>query len=110
MRSVVTYLVFSLALVLLFAFFGCREECLLCSGIRATGQVVYVPLEGGFFGIVGDNGVRYEPVNLPEEFQVDGLRVLFIAEHVDGASAHMWGELIRLTHIEAVPFGEGSGT
>lgn len=110
MRRFLVYVLFSLALLLLFAFFGCREECPLCSGIRATGQVVYVPLEGGFFGILGDNGVRYEPVNLPEEFRVDGLRVLFVAEHVDGVSIHMWGELIRLTHIEAVRFGEGAET
>lgn len=93
-----------LALFLLFALPGCRSECPLCGKVRVTGTVVYVPLEGGFFGILGDNGVQYEPVNLPEEFRVDGLRVVFVAEHVEGASIFMWGELIRLIEIEALRF------
>ncbi|MEN3202978.1 MAG: hypothetical protein ABDK87_04525 [Atribacterota bacterium] len=103
-RKVKTYILFALAVVLLFAFFGCQEECPLCGGIQEAGTVVYVPLEGGFFGIVGDNGVHYEPVNLPEEFQVNGLRVVFVAEPIDGVSAYMWGELIRLNRIEALRF------
>lgn len=104
MRKVKTYILFSLAVVLLFAFFGCREECPLCGGIQETGTVVYVPLEGGFFGIVGDSGVRYEPVNLPEEFCRDGLRVVFVAEYIEAASIHMWGELIRLDRVEVLRF------
>ncbi|MCS7242333.1 MAG: hypothetical protein NZ706_06645, partial [Candidatus Caldatribacterium sp.] len=86
MRRVAVYLIFSLAFLLLLASFGCRGGCPLCGRIQVTGTVVYVPLEGGFFGILGDNGVQYEPVNLPEEFRVDGLRVVFVAEHVEGAS------------------------
>ncbi len=104
MRKVIPSLLFVLAFVLLLGFFGCREECPLCEGVRATGVVVYVPLEGGFFGIIADDGKRYEPVNLPGEFASDGLRVAFVAERAEGVSAHMWGELIRLTHIEALRF------
>lgn len=34
-----------------------------------TGVVKHIELEGGFFGIVGDDGQKYDPVNLPAEFK-----------------------------------------
>ncbi|MBC7217078.1 MAG: hypothetical protein H5U36_02670 [Candidatus Caldatribacterium sp.] len=104
MRKIFVFLEATLAVVLLLSFFGCQRECPLCGGIRGTGTVTYVPLEGGFFGIVADNGKRYEPVNLPEDFREDGLRVAFVAEPFEGMSSHMWGELIRLVRIEKLPF------
>lgn len=104
MRRVLVAFEVALAVVLLLGFFGCQKECPLCGGIRGTGRVMYVPLEGGFFGIVADSGKRYEPVNLPEDFRKDGLRVAFVAEPFEGVSSHMWGELIRLVRIEELPF------
>ena len=74
--------------------------------IQRKGTVKHVSLEGGFYGIVGDDGRNYDPLNLPQEFQIDGLRVRFTAErgHVimkDGiATFHMWGYIVRLAHIE----------
>lgn len=65
-----------------------------------TGTVRYVALEGGFFGIIADNGRRYNPVNLPREYAKDGLRIAFQAvASEDTVSIHMWGTLVKITKI-----------
>lgn len=70
--------------------------------IRTTGTVVYMDLEGGFYGIAGDD-VNYDPLNLGEEFREDGLKVEFTAYLVeDMASSHMWGQLVEIRSIKAV--------
>ena len=69
-----------------------------------AGVVMWVDLEGGFWGILGDDGNQYEPLNLPREFEVDGLRVVVAARvRRDVASAHMWGYLITIENIEQEP-------
>ncbi len=66
------------------------------------GQVKYIDLEGGFYGIVGSNG-NYDPINLPKEYMVDGLWVMIQAQVLyDYASIHMWGTLIRIYKIEKI--------
>ena len=71
--------------------------------IQGTGTVKYQSFEGGFYGIVGDNGMNYDPPNLPQEFKVDGLRVQFTAKPTDYASFHMWGKVIELFSIQSLP-------
>jgi len=67
------------------------------------GTIQYIDLEGGFYGIVDDNGNKYDPVNLQDEFQEDGLRVKFSFKVLtDTASTHMWGTLIELTDIQEI--------
>ena len=69
--------------------------------IFLEGTVVWIDLEGGFFGILGDDGKQYDPLNLPAEFQIDGLRVVLSARiRDDAASAHMWGYLITIDNID----------
>ncbi|MFX0105737.1 MAG: hypothetical protein ACFE75_09615, partial [Candidatus Hodarchaeota archaeon] len=59
--------------------------------------------EGGFFGIISDDGDHYDPINLPLEFKVVGLRVLFLAEKLeDMGSFHMWGILVRILFIQKI--------
>ena len=47
---------------------------------KARGTVRYIPLEGGFYGIIADDGKKYLPLNLPEKYKHDGLRVCFRAK------------------------------
>ncbi len=69
--------------------------------IEARGTVQYVDLEGGFYGIVGDDGQRFDPTNLSDEFKEDGLRVRFRARTRDDLmSIRMWGTLVEIVSIE----------
>jgi len=68
---------------------------------EGTGTIKYLSMEGGFYGISGDDNKNYDPINLPKEFQKDGLRIRFKAKiRSDMASYHMWGMLIELIKIE----------
>lgn len=69
--------------------------------IVTTGTVQYVDLEGGFYGLVADDGTRYDPSGLPEEFEEDGLRVEFRVEPREGVlTTRMWGQVVDLKEIE----------
>jgi hypothetical protein len=79
------------------------QSCTTDSGDNTvvTGTVVFLSFEGGFYGIKGDDGRSYDPINLPEDFRVDGLRVRFEAKGLTGqASFHMWGIMVELIHIQ----------
>ena len=69
--------------------------------ISLTGTVEHVELEGGFWGVIGDDGKRYDVVNLPKEFRTQGLRVRFVGRlRPDRVSFHMWGVIVEVISIE----------
>lgn len=69
--------------------------------VSTTGVVRYQDLEGGFYAIIGDDGVNYDPINLDRSFHQDGRRVRFSGNtDVEIASIHMWGRIIYLTDIQ----------
>lgn len=69
--------------------------------IAVKGTVEHVELEGGFWGVMGDDGKRYDVVNLPKEFQKQGLRVKFVGRVRPGqVSIHMWGVIVEVISIE----------
>ena len=66
-----------------------------------TGTVRHIDLEGSFYGIVTDDGKKLDPVNLPQEFQKDGLRIWARVEPLpDRVSIHMWGTLVRIVEFK----------
>ncbi|MDD1664615.1 MAG: protease inhibitor I42 family protein [Methanomicrobiales archaeon] len=70
----------------------------------ASGTVTYENLEGGFYGITGDDGKKFEPLNLDAKYQKDGLRVAFDATVVkDAVSTRMWGTPVNLAQVEVIP-------
>lgn len=71
--------------------------------ISTTGTVRFQEMEGGFWGIVADDGGKYDPLKLDEKFQKEGLRVRFKAiPDPDIMSTHMWGKIVKLTQIEKI--------
>jgi len=71
--------------------------------IITSGIIKYITLEGGFYGIIGDDGVNYDPINLPENFRIDGLRVILTAiKREDLCSFHMWGIIIEIINIQLI--------
>lgn len=70
--------------------------------VNTTGKVEYFTFEGGFYGIIGDDGNNYEPMNLPEQFQRQDCKIKFIGIiRTDAMSVHNWGTIIELKEIEA---------
>lgn len=72
--------------------------------VSGTGTVRFLSFEGGFYGIVADDGNHYDPsAALRKEFQVDGLRVFFEARILHNMlSFHMWGQVVEIITIYAI--------
>lgn len=69
--------------------------------VTITGTVKFIGIEGGFYGILGDDGQQYDPTNMTQDFQVDDLRVRFKAKiRNDIATFHMWGISVEIIDIE----------
>ncbi|ASJ95522.1 hypothetical protein [Shewanella marisflavi] len=73
-------------------------------GINMTqGTVRYFNLEGGFWGIITDDGRQILPQNLAQEYRKDGLRLSFKAQEVkDMMTIQQWGVLSTLSDIEII--------
>lgn len=67
--------------------------------LRFDARVVHVPLEGGFYGLVGDDGRHYEPVGLAARFRRDGMRLHVQAQRLERASIRMWGQPVRILDV-----------
>ena len=64
------------------------------------GTVAYKNIEGGFFAIDADDGKKYDPINLAEQFRKDGLKVKVTARlKPDAFSFHMYGSIIEVVNI-----------
>ncbi|MHC4628524.1 MAG: hypothetical protein ACYTDV_16225 [Planctomycetota bacterium] len=79
-----------------------RPPTVPADSFEIVGTVVYKGIEGGFYAIDGDNGRRYDPINLPESFRKGGLRVKVTARRRrDAMSLHMYGAIIEIVNITA---------
>ncbi|MCL5268746.1 MAG: hypothetical protein M1469_11700 [Bacteroidetes bacterium] len=78
---------------------GCSSFSLVRSYYVAFGRVIQVDEEGGFFGIKTDSGGRLYPVNLPVEFQQDGISVRVTYRIAEGPATQDWGTPIRIIDI-----------
>lgn len=89
--------------IFFFAFALIALAVLSCGGneiVKGTGTIEYLDLEGGFYGIIADDGEHYDPINLPVQFQHDGMRVRFKAEIINNqTSTHMWGTIVEVVWI-----------
>ncbi|MBN1123986.1 MAG: PQQ-binding-like beta-propeller repeat protein [Sedimentisphaerales bacterium] len=70
---------------------------------EVIGTVRYQQLEGGFFGIVTEDGRRFNPVNLPEQYRINGFKARFrLQDAKDQISIHMWGKLVEVLTVEPI--------
>ncbi len=69
--------------------------------MQIIGTTTFVEVEGGFWGILGDDGVPYYPVNgLPKAFQAESLRIKASVKPSNAVSVFMWGRLVEVEKIE----------
>jgi hypothetical protein len=58
-------------------------------------------LEGGFWGIIADNGEKFVPTDVCEPLREDGLRVHFSGRtRPDMSGIHQWGTYLDLQVLE----------
>ncbi|MDH7511097.1 MAG: META domain-containing protein [Methanolinea sp.] len=78
--------------------------------ITAGGTIRYVDLEGGFYGIESSDGTHYLPLNLPENYRVDGLLIAFSARTSPNTpTIQMWGIPVTILSIRAQSQSGGWG-
>ena len=65
-----------------------------------SGTVEWITHTGGFFGVRGDDGVDYYPVDgLPAQARINGIRIRAKAKKANSMSIHMWGTPVKLTEV-----------
>ena len=65
-----------------------------------VGTVVVREVEGGFYGILADDGSKYLPLYLPEVFRQSGLRVRLLARVApDMKGFQQWGRYLHVLDI-----------
>ena len=70
--------------------------------VAVSGTVVFRDKDGGFFGILTDNGGQYEPSNLDPEYQTDGLRVRITGKlDSNHLGSHRWGNPIEIVRAQS---------
>jgi hypothetical protein len=87
----------AIGMAVLIIFIG-LSGCVVGPIINDMGTITFIDLEGGFYAIVGS--ADYDPLNLPEEFKVEGIQVQFKALRYNGPTFHMWGTPIVLFEID----------
>ena len=86
---------------------ACRSatapEELPAGAIRVTGVVHFYTIEGGFWGVRGDDGVTYDPLSVPAEFQQENLRVSMVVKvRNDLFGIHMVGPIVEILQIQKI--------
>jgi len=68
--------------------------------LAVKGTLRYTGIEGGFYQLFADNGPDYDPLNLPPQFQREGLRVEVVAQlRPDVSSWHAAGPLVTILRL-----------
>jgi len=90
--------------VLLLCIAGCCSHLPAGPGEGSfRGEVVYLDIEGGFYGIVTQGGMRLKPMHLPARYRHDGLLVQGKYRSLeDRMTLQMWGRPVELTDIERI--------
>ena len=71
--------------------------------VKIRGKVVYQKLGPGFWGIIGDNGEEYRPLNMPEQLKNEGSKVQCTAREIEeDASIFMWGVPVKIISFETI--------
>lgn len=101
MRRFTLLLLLLLSILMLTACVSARDKMAAPNTITINGTISYKTFEGGFWAVDGDDGGRYTPMNLSEEFLEDKLSVQVSAiVRTDMASFHKYGKMIEIVSID----------
>jgi hypothetical protein len=86
--------------LLLFSAIACSS--ITAPTVRLDATIHYNPIEGGFYEIVGDDGVHYDPINLADCYKSEGLPVqVTLRVRKDVMSIHAAGPIVDVESIYA---------
>lgn len=68
--------------------------------------VVFLDVDGGFWGLLASDDVPYEPVTLPPSYQIDGREVLVEGRVFATTTPHGWGRFLLIDRIEDLSCSE----
>lgn len=70
-------------------------------------RVVYLDFEGGFYGLVAENGNKILPMNLSKEYKITGTLLKIKGHKVEGiATTKQWGTLYKLVDVQLIQLGK----
>lgn len=76
---------------------------------QLTVTVEYLTLEGGFYGLVTQNGEKLLPMNLSKEYQHAGTVLRVTGKKLtDVMTIQQWGTPFELTSVELIKKGESN--
>jgi hypothetical protein len=88
-------------IILIIILCGCYKKPDIIEG---EGIIVYNDFEGGFYGILSNEGDKYDPINLPLSFQQDGINISYSIKILGNESnVHNWGTAIEIISIQELP-------
>ena len=68
--------------------------------VNGVGTIIFVDLEGGFYGLVAEDGTNYNPLNLGDAFKEESLRVRFRGVlRPDVMTTRMWGRNLEILEM-----------
>ena len=71
--------------------------------------VTFLNLEGGFFGLITEQGDKLLPMNLSKEFHLHGAKIKFKgAPKKDVLTIQQWGVPFEISAIEIIESGSGT--
>jgi len=63
-------------------------------------EVRWISLEGGFYGLVSNDGRKFMPLNLSETFRKEGLKIRVKGRVKNVVSIYMWGIPFEIYEID----------
>ena len=69
--------------------------------IDIKGTVTFISIEGGFYGIIGDDGEKYLPLSLPDEYKKIDMRISIKGKIRDDImTTQQWGKSVEIVEIQ----------
>ena len=73
------------------------------------GAIKYLPMEGGFYGIITKDGHKYLPMNLAAEYRQNGAIIKFKGKLLkDLNTIQQWGTPFKISEIKLIKAGSKS--
>lgn len=71
------------------------------SDIKIKGKAHFQNIGMGFWGIIGEDGQKWRPINMPEQLKKEGKSTQVVGQRIEeDFSIEMWGAPIRIVRFE----------